>query len=191
MSITKEMLIRLQRPLDADEIEWKVNFAGKSASVNSTRIIPYIQVRAVQKRLRELGLENFQTQYTIIPKNQMSEGGMMCRLGLKFDEWVWFTEVAPESDIEPLKSAASSSLKRVANVIGISEDLYEYPIIYLPEPNLKSVPSYAYPQLEQLVKDFNEGLITEKFINIRNTGQQTTTPQTPQVNPISKTPFKK
>lgn len=170
--ISKEMMDNFQRPLDPSEVEFKIQFAGKSAPADKTRVIPYITARAVQSRLRELGFENYQLKYTPIPKQQLAEGGMICTIGLRTGEGAndfnWYSEVGEIADIEPVKSAASASIKRVANVLGVSDELYRYPIIYINEGSLKSIPSYAYPQLEQLVNDFNNGLITEKFVNIRN-----------------------
>lgn len=125
---------RLAAPFAPGEIQWRaIVVKGRSALA-----APYVDVRAVQRRLEEvLGIDGWQDTYQAV-----AHGCIECTLRIRIgDQWTWRTDVgAPISRrrrswwerllaaVEPddenaVKSAYSDALKRAAVKFGVGRDL--------------------------------------------------------------------
>lgn len=123
----------LAAPFAKDELEWKPQTIGKKDDRIYALLVPYVQSRAIMERLDEaVGPENWTTE--LRPVCIKGEEGFVCKLSIanRVDpggDWEWTSreDVAPASDIEAMKGAASGALKRVAVQFGIGRYLYGLP----------------------------------------------------------------
>lgn len=123
---SKDLLEKLSEPFYPNEIEWRVQSASERNGVYNLLVVPYLDSRAIMKRLDQVcgGLwkDDFES---IQVKNSEA---FRCRLSLKIgDEWVTRTDAAEASDIESVKGGHSNALKRAAAKWGIGRYLYDLP----------------------------------------------------------------
>lgn len=118
-------LTDLAAPTRADEIEWRIQAAGKKADGDIwCRLVPYVTNRAIMNRLdKVVGPANWQNHF------RESHGGVMCGIsifiaGTTDAEWVTKWDGAPETNIEPFKGGLSDAMKRAGVQWGIGRDLY-------------------------------------------------------------------
>jgi len=113
----------LKKPFPAEDIEWRVQSCGVTAKGPWAMVLAYINARAVMDRLDEVvGPGNWQVNYTA------TGNGFLCNLGIRIEprspEWIWKSDGADQTDVEPFKGGISGALKRAANCWGIGRYLY-------------------------------------------------------------------
>jgi len=148
MSEENKILEALTRPIQENEIEWRVS-ASKEGKI---LVVPYVDSRAVRGRLNEaFGVFGWESKYREV------DGGFICALSV-YDESTWIAKEdgANKTKIEPIKGGISDSLKRAAVNFGIGENLYNYPSVWI-HTNNKYIPNWAKVKLNNLVKWLNEG----------------------------------
>lgn len=119
----KEIMDKLQAPFQAGEIEWRVITAGMSGKPYAI-IAPYVDARAVTRRLDEVFGMGWKNEITLTPE------GAVCTLMVYVDgEWIHRTDGANYTKVEPVKGGISDALKRAAALYGIGKYLY-----YVPTP---------------------------------------------------------
>ena len=127
-------LSKLKEPFPAEDIEWRLQSAGKSKSGSIYAIcLAYVTNRAICNRLDEVvGPENWKNEFASGPN-----GGILCGLSIKIgDEWVTKWDGAENTNIEPVKGGLSGAMKRAASTgWGIGRYLY-----YLEEGFAKVLP---------------------------------------------------
>jgi hypothetical protein len=120
---------KLQEPFAPEDIEWRVQRAGISASGNPwVMAVAYITNRAIQQRLDEVvGVENWQNEFKEV------EGGFLCGLSIRIKgEWLTKWDGASSTKIEPIKGGVSDSMKRAAVEWGIGRYLYHLEVEFSP-----------------------------------------------------------
>ena len=120
----KDIEKKLQAPFDESDIQWRIQQAG--VSHNSTPwalVIPYVNNRAIQKRLDEVfGVFGWENCYKPTPDGK----GYLCRLTVHAgDRSITKWDGAEYTIVEPLKGALSDSMKRCAVQLGIGRYLYQ------------------------------------------------------------------
>ena len=129
MSDKNSIEMRLQRTFDSEDIQWRVQQAGISASNKPyVMAIPYVNNRAIQKRLDEvLGLFGWENAYKPTPDGK----GYLCGITVHQDgKSVTKWDGAEYTNIEPLKGALSDSMKRSAVQLGIGRYLYQLDVCF-------------------------------------------------------------
>ena len=123
-----EISIALKAYFPEDELEWRVQQAGKTASGKPyAMVLCYVQARAIETRLDEVvGFENWQNEIRVEGDN------IIARLGVRIGgDWVWKENGASQTDIEAFKGGISGAIKRVASSgFGIGRYLYELPATF-------------------------------------------------------------
>jgi hypothetical protein len=116
----------LKEPFADDGVEWRVQRCGKKNGKVWAQLVPYVTARAIMDRLdKVVGPDGWQTEIHPIGD------GFLCRMGIKTTkEWVWRTDGAPVTDIEPLKGGISGAIKRVAVQFGMGRYLYGVPVVW-------------------------------------------------------------
>jgi hypothetical protein len=168
------MLDYLVKPIQPNEVEWRVITKPKDGRIT---VAPYIDSRCVMKRLdQQFGPLSWNTMVHIDGDNltlmlQVSQDGKECT---KTDG----VKLQPSSDndqIDPVKSAISDALKRVAVQFGLGRDLYEYPLIQV-QSNDRFIPNWAKQKLSNLVANIVSGDFNREYILI----SQDTSIETPK-----------
>lgn len=120
----------LAAPVDDNELEWRVQQCGKKSGKVWAILVPYVQNRAIQRRLDGvIGPASWQNIFN--PVGGGTEHGLSCGIGIKCeDEWVWKFDGAPFTNIEAIKGGHSDSMKRAAVHWGIGRYLYEFPVVF-------------------------------------------------------------
>jgi len=120
----------LKEPFKENELEWR----PQSQGINGTRawilVIPYIQSRAIQKRLDEVfGIDGWQDEY-----REASNKNIICTIKFwseKKQQWITKENGASETNIEAFKGGISSAFKRCASAgLGVGRYLYELEPVY-------------------------------------------------------------
>jgi hypothetical protein len=122
---SKTLLNKLKNPFDPKFVKWRVG--ATSQDKKSGIALAYIDSREVMKRLDEVcGVGNWQDRLIAI------DGGFICEIGIKIDgEWVWRSNAAGNTKVEPIKGGSSDALKRAASVWGVGRYLYYLPNIWV------------------------------------------------------------
>lgn len=121
-----EIIEKLREPFTSKEIEWKIQVTTQDKTPEKVRgmVVPYIDSRAIQKRLDEAaGAFNWRNEYSM-----WHEKSQICGISIFFEdrgEWVTKCDGAECSDIEPVKGGLSDAFKRAAVLWGIGRYLYE------------------------------------------------------------------
>ncbi len=128
----EEMARKLLAPFEGEDLEWRIQSAGKSQSTGKlwAKVVPYITARAVADRLTEVfGVLGWKESYREVVLNHKPGNppvvGMICRLeAWDGEKWIPREDAAELTDIEPLKGGISDAFKRAAVKWGIGRDLY-------------------------------------------------------------------
>ena len=146
----EEKLKNFCRPLDPDEIEWKI----QSVKNDKTLFVPYINNRAVMNRLDEcFGKMGWCNSF------QPWQDGASCTISLwNGKEWISKSDGANNTKIEPVKGGFSDAMKRAATQWGLGRELYEYPKVYF-KGDVKYLDDKQKKRLADLTVAFNEGKI--------------------------------
>lgn len=110
----------LQAPFEDKDIEWRAQTSGEKNGKYWALLLAYVTNRAIQDRLDDvMGIENWRNAYDKAP-----DGGILCGLSLKFDEWVTKYDGAENTAMEAVKGGLSGAMKRAAVQWGIGRYLY-------------------------------------------------------------------
>ncbi len=121
----------LSAPFRDDDIEWRVLECGIAKSKPWAHLAPYIDSRAIMRRLDEaVGCNNWYDSYHEV--NTPKGIALMCKLSIRIgDEWITKEDGCDFSrGIEHTKSAISDAIKRAAVKFGVGRDLYDAPTIW-------------------------------------------------------------
>lgn len=112
----------LDAPFPAEDIEWRIQQAGKSGEKIWAKVLAYVTNRAIMKRLDEVcGKAGWRNEYRDIPNN----GGVECGISIKIEgEWVTKWDAAENTQVEAVKGGRSGAMKRAAVQWGIGRYLY-------------------------------------------------------------------
>ncbi len=179
---------KLQRPFEANEIEWRVQQSGEKNGKVWAMVLAYVTNRAVMDRLDEVfGVGGWKNEYLPTP----SMDGVMCGISAKIDgEWITKYDGAENTQVEAVKGGLSSAMKRTAVQFGIGRYLYNLEsnfatIVEGRVANSKSaktksgtwfnwiapeLPNFALPITHEQIKVINElvkrkGADLEKMLN--------------------------
>lgn len=115
-------LERLDEPFAPEDIEWRIQQAGKGGKGIWAKVLAYVTNRAIMKRLDEVcGKAGWRNEYRDIPNN----GGVECGISIKVDgEWITKWDAAENTQVEAVKGGRSGAMKRAAVQWGIGRYLY-------------------------------------------------------------------
>ena len=113
--------LKLKEQFPANDIEWRVQRAGKKSEKVWAFVLAYVTNRAIMERLDDIvGPADWKNEFTPGP-----HGGVMCGLSLRIgEEWVTKWDGADNTDIEAVKGGISSAMKRTAVQWGVGRYLY-------------------------------------------------------------------
>lgn len=116
-------LNRLDEPFSANDIEWRIQQAGKASNGIWAKVLAYVTNRAIMKRLDEVcGKSGWRNEYRDIPNG----GGVECGISIKVDgEWITKWDAAENTQVEAVKGGRSGAMKRAAVQWGIGRYLYD------------------------------------------------------------------
>ena len=139
----------LKKPLQPDEIEWRI----QSAKNSKTTVVPYISNRCVMNRFDEaFGIDGWYNTFA-----KWGHKGVKCGLSVfTVKGWVTKYDGADETAIESTKGGFSDSMKRAAVQWGIGRELYTYPRVMFGRET-KFLSDDDKDRLGKLVKAFHEG----------------------------------
>ncbi|MFP8737631.1 Rad52/Rad22 family DNA repair protein [Klebsiella aerogenes] len=112
----------LDAPFASEDIEWRIQQAGKNNNGIWAKVLAYVTNRAIMKRLDEVcGKAGWRNEYRDIPNN----GGVECGISIKVDgEWITKWDAAENTQVEAVKGGRSGAMKRAAVQWGIGRYLY-------------------------------------------------------------------
>lgn len=112
----------LDAPFASEDIEWRIQQAGKNNNGIWAKVLAYVTNRAIMKRLDEVcGKSGWRNEYRDIPNN----GGVECGISIKVDgEWITKWDAAENTQVEAVKGGRSGAMKRAAVQWGIGRYLY-------------------------------------------------------------------
>lgn len=115
-------LDELDAPFASEDIEWRIQRAGKNSDGIWAKVLAYVTNRAIMKRLDEVcGKAGWRNEYRDIPNN----GGVECGISIKVDgEWITKWDAAENTQVEAVKGGRSGAMKRAAVQWGIGRYLY-------------------------------------------------------------------
>lgn len=112
----------LKKPFAEEDLEWRVQSAGKTGDKVWARVLTYITNRAIMDRLDDVvGAGNWKNEY-----REWIKGSILCGLSIKIDgEWICKWDGADGTDIEATKGGLSGAMKRAGVQWGIGRYLYD------------------------------------------------------------------
>lgn len=112
----------LDAPFASEDIEWRIQQAGKNNNGIWAKVLAYVTNRAIMKRLDEVcGKAGWRNEYRDISNN----GGVECGISIKVDgEWITKWDAAENTQVEAVKGGRSGAMKRAAVQWGIGRYLY-------------------------------------------------------------------
>jgi len=112
----------LDAPFASEDIEWRIQQAGKNNNGIWAKVLAYVTNRAIMKRLDEVcGKAGWRNEYQDIPNN----GGVECGISIKVEgEWITKWDAAENTQVEAVKGGRSGAMKRAAVQWGIGRYLY-------------------------------------------------------------------
>lgn len=137
----------LDSPFPAQDIEWRIQQAGKNNSGIWVKVLAYVTNRAIMKRLDEVcGKSGWCNEYRDIQNN----GGVECGLSIKVgDEWITKWDAAEKTQVEAVKGGRSGAMKRAAVQWGIGRYLYDLDVGFATVSD-KKLPGFVYAQTKEL-----------------------------------------
>ncbi|MDL2288134.1 hypothetical protein LJC32_01995 [Oscillospiraceae bacterium OttesenSCG-928-F05] len=129
MNLSKEEFIaHMNEPFAPNEIEWKLQ--AENAESSKGLVVPYIDSRAIQKRLDDVvGPTNWRAEY-----RQWKNNSQLCGIAIydsEKQEWITKWDGADDTDFQSTKGGLSSSFKRAATLWGIGRYLYSLDGVWL------------------------------------------------------------
>lgn len=149
-------LCDLKKPFPPNDIDWRVQQAGKKGDKVWALVLAYVTNRAIMNRLDEVcGPENWCNNFVTGP-----DGGILCGISIKVgDEWITKWDGAEKTQVEAVKGGLSGAMKRAAVQWGIGRYLYNLDATfakisnngkyYQPKNDKKQIPAFKWdpPQL--------------------------------------------
>lgn len=130
------LLAQLKNPFNPNQLKWRVGATNKEKTKGIA--LAYLDAREVMKRLDDVcGADRWQSRLT------RTGDGFTCEIGIKFEEWVWKSNSAGDTKVEPLKGGSSDAFKRAAAVWGVGRYLYYLPNVWVAldeDKKLKEIP---------------------------------------------------
>jgi hypothetical protein len=125
----KQIMIELQKPFPAEDIEFRVSHAVKGQNGAKALILAYVTNRAIMERLDEVfGVNGWRNEY-----QEWRDKGVLCTISCKVEgEWVPKSDGADTTDMEATKGGFSASMKRTAVQWGIGRYLYNLEDLWVP-----------------------------------------------------------
>lgn len=126
MSVESDKLIKLSEPFGDDDIEWRIQSAGRKGAKVWARVLCYLTNRAIQHRLDTVcGPGNWKNEYRELPNLDGKSHGCLCGISIRVDgEWVTKWDGADNTATQPIKGGLSDSMKRAAVQWGMGRHLY-------------------------------------------------------------------
>ena len=123
-------ILKLTNPLNAGQIEFKINTVSKTNSGVWASILAYKDARTDMQVLDDVcGPFNWSIEY-----QRDSKGILQCTISI-WDEtkvqWISKTSNGVASDFESEKGEYSDAMKRAAFMWGIGRQLYDFPAIWI------------------------------------------------------------
>ena len=115
-------LNKFDDPFASEDIEWRIQQAGKNNNGIWAKVLAYVTNRAIMKRLDEVcGKAGWRNEYRDIPNN----GGVECGISIKVEgEWSTKWDAGENTQVEAVKGGRSGAMKRAAVQWGIGRYLY-------------------------------------------------------------------
>lgn len=137
----------LDAPFKAQDIEWRIQQAGKASNGIWAKVLAYVTNRAIMKRLDEVcGKAGWRNEYRDIP----NKGGVECGISIKVgDEWITKWDAAENTEVEAVKGGRSGAMKRAAVQWGIGRYLYDLDGGFATVSTEKS-PGFSYARTKDL-----------------------------------------
>lgn len=149
------MLRQLNNPFEPKFLKWRVGATSKDKTKGIA--LAYLDAREVMKRLDDVcGADRWQSRLT------RTGDGFTCEIGIKFEEWVWKSNSAGDTKVEPLKGGSSDAFKRAAAVWGVGRYLYYLPNQwvglneYKQLKEIPELPDWAIPKRVERWEDIAE-----------------------------------
>lgn len=150
------LLTQLKNPFAPKFLKWRVGATNKDKTKGIA--LAYLDAREVMKRLDDVcGPDRWQSRLT------RTGEGFTCEIGIKFDdEWVWKSNSAGDTKVEPIKGGASDAFKRAAAVWGVGRYLYYLPNKWVELDEYKKLkeipelPDWATPNVVERWEDIAE-----------------------------------
>lgn len=126
-----EVLKALKAPFPDECLEWRVQSASSSNGQHRVLMLPYVDARAVMDRLDEVAGLNWKVDHEKIVLNNIE--GFKATISILIDgEWVTRADGAGATDVESMKGAFSSAIKRAAVLWGVGRYLYDMKPVWMP-----------------------------------------------------------
>ena len=159
--VADTLLAQLKNPFDPKFIKWRIGATSKDKSKGIA--LAYLDAREVMKRLDDVcGIERWQSRLT------RASDGFICEIGIKIgDDWVWKSNAAGDTHVEPIKGGSSDALKRAAAVWGVGRYLYYLPNKWVALKNVGSDerPNYVLAEIPEL-PDWAKPNVVERWEDI-------------------------
>lgn len=169
----------LKAPFEWKDVETRVSATNHDKTQGLA--VAYIQARAVMDRLDlVIGPEGWNSSYDVVQLGQ--NVGVQCSIGIKVDEtlWVYKTDAAQATDIEPIKGAYSDALKRAAVHWGIGRYLYGLSLGW--HPLEKGGKRFTDDAEKKMGPIYQQQVST--IFNNSNAIARTSPPSSPQKDPV-------
>lgn len=165
--MTQEIIMALEAPFKADEIEWRVLRTTKDKTRG--QVAAYVDSRAIQRRLDSvLGRDNWQNELVTVLGVDNSVAAHICKL--KFyseekNEWIMKCDGAGSTDIEPIKGGLSNAFKRAASMWGVGRYLYGLKNIWANLDEYKCIAESERPRLDDIYDTYLKKLSSGGTVN--------------------------
>lgn len=124
--MNKDQETALTAPFSHEDIEWRLAMTRKN---NTGKAVAYLNSRAIQERFdKVLGKEGWQNKFYTSTGNGRELSTFICEIGIYYPdlkEWLWKSDGAGNTDIEPVKGGLSNAFKRTASMWGCGRYLYD------------------------------------------------------------------
>lgn len=117
---------QLKAPFPAEDIEWRIQSAGKGSKGIWCKTLAYVTNRAIMNRLDEVcGAGKWCNHFR-------KEGdGFICTISIKIgDDWIAKEDGSDATNFEPYKGGLSGAMKRAAVQWGIGRYLYKLDVAW-------------------------------------------------------------
>jgi hypothetical protein len=146
----QEAIDKLKAPFPANKIHWRV---GETNGDKSKGIaLAYVDARDVMQRLDEvISPFGWQAEYPWSDSKRL-----VCRIGIKiYNEWIWKSNGAGDTNVEAEKGAFSDAFKRAAVLWGIAQYLYDLPSTWV-ELESKVITKATKKELTKRLADWQD-----------------------------------
>ena len=136
MRETSKMYTELDRPFDAADVGWRLQYVDKAMMKGTA--VPFIDARAIADRLDEvIGPNRWRNSFTPwhdCTVEQKQHASQLCTISIydgEIAQWIDKIDGAEDSDIEPVKGGLSDAFKRAAVKWNIGRYLYRFEPVWV------------------------------------------------------------